>query len=96
MRSNLCKLKDSVPPTEKSNVIYQVSCSGCASQYIGKTEQLNTRLKKTAEGRQRAETSFAYIANHVQLSGYAINFGSPKVSHSSNNIEVSIRIILYI
>ena len=40
-------MNDKLNKLSKSNVVYQFSCSGCESSYIGKTEQ--TLFKRTKE-----------------------------------------------
>ena len=44
---NLFCFKDSIPDLSKSMVVYQFSCAGCNSRYIGETSrQLATRVKE--------------------------------------------------
>ena len=40
-------MKDKMNKLSKSNVVYQSSCPGCESSYIGKTER--TLLERTKE-----------------------------------------------
>ena len=44
---NLFCFKDQIPDLSKSMVVYQFSCAGCNSRYIGETSrQLTTRIKE--------------------------------------------------
>ena len=47
-------MKDKLSILSKSNVVYQFSCPGCESSYIGKTEQ--TLFERTKEQVTRADS----------------------------------------
>ena len=53
-------MKDKLNKLNKSNVIYQFSCCGCESSYIGNTEQ--TFLERTKEHVTRA---YSAIKGHL-------------------------------
>ena len=48
-------MKDKMSKLSKSNVVYQSSCPGCESSYIGKTER--TLLERTKEHVTRADSA---------------------------------------
>ena len=66
---NLFSLKDSVPEDLKSCVVYQFTCAGCNSSYIGETTRhLSTRIK---EHTQTDKSS--HIFKHLQHSSLCKN-----------------------
>ena len=47
LRSRICRLKENIPSSLKSRVVYQITCPACAGTYIGQTvRHLSTRLKE--------------------------------------------------
>ena len=36
--SQFCNTKDRIPETQRHNVIYELTCPGCAGKYVGKTD----------------------------------------------------------
>ena len=47
--SNFCPTKDKLPKSQFSNVVYKITCPGCCSEYIGKTDRnFSTRIHEHA------------------------------------------------
>ena len=58
--STFVSTKDPIPKRYKNSVVYQFTCPGCCSYYIGKTDRcLYTRIK------EHAKSDKSEICNHV-------------------------------
>ena len=78
--TSLCKRKDHFPVLEHSNVVYQVSCIGCDSFYVGMTtRRLHQRLKE-----HKNNTSSA-LHKHVSETGHSMNYNEPTILAMDNN-----------
>ena len=60
--SSYCSVKDKLPKDQISNLIYKISCPGCGSDYIGKTDRnFITRMKE--QGSRDNEPMFRHLSN---------------------------------
>ena len=71
-------MKDKLNIVSKSNVVYQFSCPGCESSYIGKTER--TIFKRTREHVTRADSA---------IKGYIDICSNVKHLFSMNNLMLN-------
>ena len=83
-----CSNKDKVPEDLRSNVIYELSCPGCNTKYVGKTDRcFHTRKvehafdeNSTARKHLNTCTGFQYIVELHDL---------PSIFNNSDNVIVS-------
>jgi len=62
--------KDPLPDTQKSQLIYKISCADCNATYVGQTKrQLNTRLNEHKNNIKRAD-SLSVISDHRTNTGH--------------------------
>ena len=74
--------KDKTPLLSNSGVIYNFSCPGCKSSYIGKTENtLHNRTKEHAWNQKD-------IANLFQIDGYQIDERQFRINCVQDNTEI--------
>ena len=64
-------MKDKLNKLSKSNVFYQLSCSGCESSYIEKTEQ--TLFERTKEHVTRADSAIkGHLDNCLNVEHFSL------------------------
>ena len=79
LRSLLTKVKDPLPTTKQSNVVYEVPCT-CGKVYIGETKRrLETRLKEHKDACTRYLTDKSAIAEHAWANDHPINWAETKI-----------------
>ena len=84
LRSLLTKVKDPLPTTKQSNVVYEVPCT-CGKVYIGETKRrLETRLKEHKETCTRYLTDKSAIAEHAWANDHPINWAETKILQRAN------------
>ena len=59
----ITNMKDKLNLLSRSNVVYQFSCPGCASSYIGKTDR--TLFERTKEHVTRANVKNEFSINNL-------------------------------
>jgi hypothetical protein len=81
LRTQLVHLKDPVPHTHKSSVVYHISCAGsvnkpCVATYIGETERsMDTRLrehhnKAKSQVRPLTDEYASAVGQHARTTGH--------------------------
>ena len=84
LRSLLTKVKDPLPTTKQSNVVYEVPCT-CGKVYIGETKRwLEKRLKEHKDACTRCLTDKSAIAEHAWANDHPINWAKTKILHRAN------------
>ena len=84
LRSLLTKVKDPLPTTKQSNVVYEVPCT-CGKVYIGETKRrLETRLKEHKDACTRYLTDKSAIAEHAWANDHPINWAETKILQRAN------------
>lgn len=83
------KLKDKIPTTNNSNVVYSIPCFNCNKQYIGQTSQLLiNRIKQhrydcnVTNQHKKEKTA---LAQHHFTEGHLFNFDNTKILHKESN-----------
>ena len=89
-------VKDCTPVALKSVVVYQFSCAGCNSRYIGKTSRhFSTRIKEHTESDENS-----HIFKHFNTSPLCKNKYSPSCfsirDFASNSIDLKLKEAFYI
>ena len=80
-------VKDRTPVALKSMVVYQFSCAGCNSRYIGETSRhFSTRIKEHTESDKNS-----HIFKHFNTS-----LCKNKYSSASNSIDLKLKEAFYI
>ena len=65
----ITNMKDKLNMLSRSNVVYQFSCPGCASSYIGKTDR--TLFERTKEHVTRADSAIkGHLDNCLNMNIY--------------------------
>ncbi len=65
LRSYLTKVKDTIPITTESSILYSIPCS-CGKVYIGETtRRLEQRLKEHKDAYKRGDENVSAIAEHA-------------------------------
>ena len=87
-------MKEKLNKLSKSNVVYQFSCPGCESSYIGKTDR--TLFERTKEHVTRANVKNQFsinnlIPNDVNTHEFRLNLvrQNTRIIDQSNNWNVS-------
>ena len=63
--------KDKIPNSSRSNIVYEVTCPGCNSSYIGKTERnLATRLSEHSDPQK---SSISKHLSECEHANYILN-----------------------
>ena len=84
LRSLLTKVKDPLPTTKQSNVVYEVPCT-CGKVYIGETKRrLETCLKEHKDACTRYLTDKSAIAEHARANDHPINWAEMKILQRAN------------
>ena len=84
LRSLLTNIKDPLPTTKQSNVVYEVPCT-CGKVYIGETKRrLETRLKEHKDACTRYLTDKSAIAEHAWANDHPINWAETKILQRAN------------
>ena len=89
-------VKDRTPVALKSMVVYQVSCAGCNSRYIGETSRhFSTRIKEHTESDKKS-----HILKHFNTSPSSKNKYCPScfsiLDSASNSIDLKLKEAFYI
>lgn len=89
LRNLLTKVKDPLPVTKQSNVVYEVPCT-CGKVYIGETKRrLETRLKEHKDACAKCLTDKSAIAEHAWTNDHPINWAETKVlQRASRTMEL--------
>ncbi len=85
----LSKVKDSITPEDKGNLIYKITCRDCDTVYVGETSRalterihehrnLSKKVPKNMVEFENLETSSA-IALHSIEHSHTINFNQPEI-----------------
>ena len=73
------RVKDRVPTSMKSNMVYCVPCS-CGKVYIGETvRRLETRIKEHEDACKKGTTEKSAIAKHAWTTNHAIEWNETTV-----------------
>uniref|UniRef100_A0A1B0CGI0 Reverse transcriptase domain-containing protein n=1 Tax=Lutzomyia longipalpis TaxID=7200 RepID=A0A1B0CGI0_LUTLO len=85
VRKFFTHLKDKVPLGLRSNVVYEIPCSGCTKKYVGTTKQfLRARLgqhqRDSRNAADKRETSA--LCQHVAETGHSFAFDDARVLDS--------------
>ena len=73
LRSYLMRVKDRVPTSMKSSVVYCVPCS-CGKVYIGETvSKLETKMKEHEDACKKGTTKKSAIGEHAWTTNHTIN-----------------------
>ena len=89
LRSLLTKVKDPLPTTKQSNVVYEVPCT-CGKVYIGETKRqletrrLETRLKEHKDACTKYLTDKSAIVEHAWANDHPINWTETKILQRAN------------
>lgn len=83
-------VKDPIPMTRKSNLIYRIKCKNCPSEYIGMTSRqtLHRRItqhkndQKNAIAKRIAKTA---LCDHVVEKGHHFDLDNTKILETNNN-----------
>ena len=79
LRRLLTKVKDPLPVTKQSNVVYEVPCT-CSKVYIGETKRkLETRLKEHRDACVKCLTNKSVIDEHAWADDHPINWTEGRV-----------------
>ena len=85
------RLKDKIPDSCKSSLIYQYTCDSCKASYIGKTEkQFRVRIfqhvgKSIRTGAWLGEPTFSEIRNHVAKKDHLLKLENFKIIDQTQN-----------
>ena len=93
---NMFSVKDRTPVALKSMVVYQFSCAGCNSRYLGETSRyFSTRIKEHTESDKNS-----HIFKHFNTSPLCKNKYSPScfsiLDSASNSIDLKLKEAFYI
>ena len=73
-----CCNKDHIQFQQKANVIYRITCSGCYSKYIGKTDRnIITRLDE--HGTKPDQLMYQQLTNCAQFAEYLKFYALPDI-----------------
>ena len=82
LRSLLTKVKDPLPVSKLSNVVYEIPCE-CRKVYIGETKRrLETRIKEHKVACERGQTEKLAVAEHFVVKSI-VSFGMTRRSSSA-------------
>lgn len=82
------KLKDKIPPTQESNVVYKVNCLDCPKCYIGTTNQhLCTRMKQHENDVANGKPDKSALAFHSLTHKHKFDFDGVKIVERERNWE---------
>ena len=92
LRSLLTKVKDPLPITKQSNVVYEVPCT-CGKVYIGETKRrLETRLKEHKDACIKCLADKSAIAEHAWTNDHPINWTETRVlQRASRTMELVLK-----
>ena len=80
LRKILSRPKDTIPTTNKSGVVYQISCQDCEASYIGQTgRNLSQRITEHRRAVQKLDTFSSAMSEHVCQTGHSINWDNPSI-----------------
>ena len=86
-------LKDPIPKTYQSSVVYEFKCPGCNSNYVGKTDRcLYTRIK------EHSSLDSTEIYNHITSCNefnFVINLLELTPNDEVNNIKCSVTDLIF-
>jgi len=72
--SKLSKLKDNIPSTSRTNLVYRIKCNNCTKNYIGETgRELHVRLNEHQRN-VRNEDENSLLFQHVDNTGHNFDF----------------------
>ena len=93
----LTKVKDPVPPEDRSGVIYKISCL-CGDTYIGETERnANIRIKEHKAACRLAKFEKLAVAEHAWMDGHIIEWDQVEILDTSKDLnERKVKEALYI
>lgn len=78
-RTLFSNLKDRIPITQKSDVVYEIVCSTCERSYIG---QCSTSLKQRIslhKSDSRLRPNRCALASHINTTGHQINYEDVRI-----------------
>ena len=75
----LTKVKDPVPPEDRTGVVYKIGCI-CGDVYIGETSRpLNTRIKEHKAACPLANFERSAVAEHAWQDGHSIEWDNIEI-----------------
>ena len=77
--------KDRLSSDLISNVIYQINCNTCHSQYIGQTSQTIKQRIVLHRSDTKLRPDRCALANHVNKTGHHMDFENPRILALENN-----------
>ncbi len=97
LRSHLTKVKDTIPITTESSIVYSITCS-CGKKYIGETtRRLEQRVKENQDAYKRGVEKVSAIVEHAWQQKHPIKWEEVRVVDSdSKNCELKIKESVYI
>ena len=76
----ITKLKDAIPDSDKSGVVYGTGCKDCGETYIGEmVRNLHTRLDEQKRVMRLGNTGQSAIARHHIQTGHQLDRGGTHV-----------------
>ena len=73
IRSQLSKVKDTLPLESQSGVVYEIPCSCCNMSYIGETvRRLGSRVKEHKDACSHCEIEKSALADHAWSKGHPV------------------------
>ena len=93
----LTKVKDPVPPEDRSGVVYKISCL-CGDSYIGETgRNANIRIKEHKAACRLARFEKSAVAEHAWLDGHIIEWDQMEILDTTKDLnERKVKEALYI
>lgn len=79
---NFTKLKTKTSKNKRSNIVYEIPCSGCNGVYIGQTSQyLENRIKSHKYDKKNSTA----LTAHERKTQHSFNFESAKILKTETN-----------
>ena len=97
LRSHLTKVKDTIPISSESSIVYSIPCS-CGKVYIGETtRRLEQRVKEHQDACRKGDEKISAIAEHAWQQHHPIKWEEVRVlDRASRKRELKIKEALHI
>lgn len=82
------RLKDSIPFTEQSNLVYKINCLGCNLCYIGQTKQhLRKRVYNHSYSVKSKDLFKSDLSEHALTLGHKFDYDNPEIVATESNLH---------
>ena len=81
-------MKDRIPISLRSSVVYSIPCSGCDRKYIGQTSQfLKKRITQHKSDIRVGKFKFCALAAHTHTTGHSFNYDEVRILASEPSLR---------